>query len=85
MPTTTIERLTTPAPEGQTWVCGACGRVSRAKAGFLASGLRTLSNGAPVATHGWDESCMLQAVLCTPDPAAPPGERRWVAVDPQPE
>lgn len=78
---TTAERITTPAPAGQTWVCDACGRVSRTKAGFLAGGARTTPDGAPVATHGWDESCMLHAVLCVP--GATPGQ--WVAVDPQPE
>ena len=35
------------APEGQVWVCAACGKQSRDRYGY-----------------GWDESCMLHAVLC---------------------
>lgn len=46
-----------PAPEGQVWVCGACGKTSRTRYGFDATNVR-------VASPGWDESCMLNAVLC---------------------
>lgn len=42
---------TTPAPDGQVYVCGACGKTSTTRYG----------RGA---TNGWDESCMLHAVLC---------------------
>lgn len=40
------------APEGQVWVCGACGKRSQDRYGF-----QNIS-------YGWDESCMLNAVLC---------------------
>lgn len=39
------------APEGQIWVCGACGKTSRSKYGNQAQ-------------YGWDESCVMNAVLC---------------------
>lgn len=37
----------------QIWVCGACGKTSTTKYGF---------NGT--SQHGWDESCMMNCVLC---------------------
>lgn len=37
------------APNGATWVCGACGKTARNR--YTWEG-------------GWDESCMLHAVLC---------------------
>lgn len=40
------------APAGQIFVCGACGKRSRDRYGFQKI------------DAGWDESCMLQAVLC---------------------
>ena len=43
------------APPGQVWVCGACGKRSRDHFGNQAL------------TPGWDESCMLNAVLCRED------------------
>lgn len=39
------------APEGEVWVCLACGKMSRDKYGF-----------DPI-TRGWDESCMLNSAL----------------------
>lgn len=42
---------TTPAPAGQVYVCGACGKTSTTRYGLDAA-------------NGWDESCMLHAVLC---------------------
>lgn len=39
------------APEGKIYVCGACGKTSR---GLYGSG----------GDYGWDESCMLNALLC---------------------
>lgn len=42
----------TIAPAGQVWVCGACGKRSRDQYGYQAI------------SRGWDESCMLNAVLC---------------------
>ena len=44
------------APEGAIWVCGACGKTARDQYGLEG-------------THspGWDESCMLNAVLCRED------------------
>ena len=40
------------APKGATWVCAACGKVARDQYGM---------EGAY--SYGWDESCMLHAVL----------------------
>ena len=40
------------APEGQVWVCGACGKQSRDK------------YGEHRISYGWDMSCMMNAVLC---------------------
>ena len=55
---------TTLAPPEHTWVCGACGKTSRTCFGYD-------GQGGNVASPGWDESCMLNAVLCysqkTPD------------------
>ena len=39
------------APDGQVYVCGACGKRSRDKYGDNAI------------DHGWDVSCMMHAVL----------------------
>jgi len=41
------------APKGAIWVCGACGKTS-------------IDRYGTVGWHdtGWDESCMLNAVLC---------------------
>lgn len=67
------------APEGQIWVCAACGKRSRDR------------YGEQRIDSGWDESCMLNSVLCH-DQQSPailiPGQEkppRWIAVDPQPE
>lgn len=43
------------APEGQVWVCTACGK--RSKDIF----------GKEKIDRGWDESCMLHALLCYED------------------
>lgn len=51
----------TPAPEGQVWICGACGKRSRTRYGFDADEKPTTLD------WGWDESCMLHAVLCFED------------------
>ena len=40
------------AEEGQTWVCAACGKTSKDKYGFQKI------------DRGWDESCMMNSVLC---------------------
>jgi transposase-like protein len=40
------------APEGQVWVCAACGKQSKDKYGYQKI------------SRGWDESCMLNSVLC---------------------
>lgn len=52
------------APEGQIWVCAACGKTSRTKYGFLENGARTDEKGQCVSSYGWDESCMMNSVLC---------------------
>lgn len=41
------------AGEGQIWVCGACGKTHSDRYGCEGEG-----------SPGWDESCMLNAVLC---------------------
>ena len=51
------------APEGQVYVCGACGKRSRDR------------YGSARIDYGWDESCMLNSVLCYDD--GPP----WKAVE----
>lgn len=41
------------AEKGQLWVCGACGKTHTDRYGIEGKG-----------SPGWDESCMLNAVLC---------------------
>ena len=60
--------MNTPAPAGQVYVCGACGKRSRTKAGF---------DGAAI-DRGWDSSCFLHAVLCYEEKD---GEGNWQAVE----
>lgn len=50
--------------EGTIWVCGACGRQSKTRYGFLVGGSTALPDGTRIASQGWDASCMLNAVLC---------------------
>ena len=45
------------APDGQIWICQACGKRSKSQFGFDAAGKRTNLD------HGWDESCMMNSVL----------------------
>ena len=40
------------APEGMIWVCDACGKTARDRYGIVGEH-----------SHGWDESCMMHAVL----------------------
>lgn len=49
---------TTPAPDGQLWVCTACGKRARTRYGF------TETNKSTALDYGYDESCMMHAVLC---------------------
>lgn len=44
------------APEGQVWVCFACGKTSRTHFGFD-------EHNKNVADAGWDGSCMLNSEL----------------------
>jgi hypothetical protein len=53
------------APEGQVYVCAACGKTSRDKYGFQKI------------SRGYDESCMLNAVLCYDNPV----DGVWKAVE----
>jgi len=53
------------APEGQVWICYACGKKSRTKYGFDVTGQRAAIN------RGWDESCMMNAVLVYDAPSPP--------------
>ncbi|MDR3502905.1 MAG: hypothetical protein P4L79_10005 [Legionella sp.] len=41
------------AREGTIWVCAACGKTHKDRYGMEGEGSR-----------GWDESCMMHAVLC---------------------
>jgi hypothetical protein len=56
------------APEGQIYVCGACGKTSRTRYGFFSDGTARgadfMPDGSRVSERGWDESCMMHAVLC---------------------
>jgi hypothetical protein len=45
-----LPKYPTQAPDGQVFVCGACGRLSKSLYGDAQS--------------SWDESCMMNAVLC---------------------
>ena len=49
------------APEGQIWVCPFCGKTASTRAGVDAEGKRT-------SLQMWDESCMVNAVLCYKGP-----------------
>lgn len=60
------------APEGQVWVCAACGKKSRTRSGFDSQGKRTAIDNT------WDESCMLNAVLCYERKL---NETKWTAVE----
>jgi hypothetical protein len=66
---------TTLALDGQVWICGACGKRSRTRYGFDESKQRTAID------RGWDESCMLHAVLCHDDMRCVGGVFQWVAVE----
>jgi len=56
------------APEGTIYVCGACGKTSK-----------NICGDEPENSLGWDESCMLNAVLCFAKSLEETG--RWVAVE----
>lgn len=53
------------APAGQRFICSACGKMSRDL------------DGTQRISGGWDESCMLHAVLCF-DERTPDGHYRAV-------
>jgi hypothetical protein len=57
------------APDGQVWVCAACGKTSKDRYGDDKS------------SWGWDESCMLNSVLCYADKRFnETGVLSWMAV-----
>ncbi len=58
--TTRTSLGTTLAPEGQVYICGACGKTSPTRYGFD-------DNNTNVGDPGWDASCMMNATLCTTD------------------
>lgn len=62
------------APEGQIYVCGACGRTSPTRSGYDADGKK-------VASGSWDEACFLNAVLCYQ--RSPLSIEPWRAVEKQ--
>jgi len=51
------------APEGTVWVCGACGKTSHTRYGLD-------RNKSP----GWDESCMMNAVIINISDILEPGD-----------
>lgn len=56
------------APDGQIWVCGACGKTSKDRYGDPGK--------------NWDEACMLNSVLCHVEPERIEGEPfKWRAVE----
>jgi hypothetical protein len=60
------------APEGQVYVCGACGKRSRDV------------EGTQKVDRSWDESCMLHAVLCIEESLVFGAEGRVTAATPVP-
>ena len=62
------------APPGRVYVCAACGKQSRNRAGWLKD-----TNERVAISDGWDSSCMLHAVLCYDRPSNNPNYR-WEAV-----
>ncbi len=48
-------------PEPYRYVCMACGKTARSKYGFD-------SDRKPTADQGWDTSCVLNSILCKPNP-----------------
>lgn len=58
------------APNGAIWVCGACGKTAKDRYGL--EGERS---------YGWDESCMLNAVLCHEPPLGPDGWQAFKTFD----
>ncbi|MHC4643919.1 MAG: hypothetical protein ACYTBJ_00355 [Planctomycetota bacterium] len=55
-----------PAPDGQIWICTACGRRSK-----------SLLGGEHAIDGGWDESCMMHAALVYEEKNE---DGAWVAV-----
>lgn len=68
----------TVAPEGQIYVCGACGKTSMTRYGFDSDEKR-------VADRGWDTSCATWATLCFKDSIERSPEGRIVSARAVPE
>lgn len=70
-------------PDGTRWVCGACGKTSRTRYGWTHPGGDKLVTER-ACDDGWDSSCMMNAVLCTPEAGKTleeaKAERRWIVV-----
>jgi hypothetical protein len=60
-----VFHLHVDAPVGQIWVCCMCGKTSKNRAGTFR------------ASPGWDESCMVNAILCFEEKGP---EGQWRAV-----
>jgi hypothetical protein len=61
------------APDGTRFVCACCGKTSSTRYGFDGT-----------ADAGWNESCMMHAVLCrsTASPCTDADRRpQWIAVE----
>ena len=53
----TREKGTEPAPEGKIWLCLACGKLSHTRNGYYKN------DESAAISPGWDEACMLKAIL----------------------
>lgn len=66
---------TQPCAPEHVWICAACGKTSTTQYGFD-------DRNKSTASAGWDESCMLNAVLCTKASIERNAEGRIVRADP---
>jgi hypothetical protein len=66
---TSLEDKYPVAVPPQRYVCPACGKTSSVKWGK-----------ARDTSPGWDESCMMHAILCNPAPEG--SSHKWIAVVP---
>jgi hypothetical protein len=67
----TVAKGSELAPDGQIYVCAACGKRARSRFGFDAMGRPTRID------PGWAPSCMLHAVLCYAEKKG----GTWIAVE----
>lgn len=58
------DELFVELPAGRIWVCGACGKTSSTRSGITHGNINAARK-----SRGWDESCMMHAVLCHSEPS----------------